>query len=66
VSNRETFLPDKDVRIGSAEAPSVKVNWRKELAGEDERDDDELPAKTPRDVVEGLGFDPRDLDENGA
>lgn len=41
---------------------SDEFDWRKEDSKEYDVDDDELLEKTPEDVVEMLGFDPKELD----
>lgn len=56
---RKIELPD--ARWGSADAPLP--DWRKQQET-DTRDDDEELSKTPRDVVDMLGFDPLEESSN--
>jgi hypothetical protein len=39
-----------------------KINWREELKDEQDPDDELLP-ETPKDVVDLLGFDPLEFEE---
>ncbi len=49
-----------DVHFGSAD--SKPADWRKE--NDDSLDDDEELKETPSDVVEMLGFDPKEYSED--
>ena len=49
-----------DARWGSSETPLP--DWRKQQFDELPDDDEEL-ADTPSDVIEMLGFDPKELSE---
>lgn len=42
--------------------PAAACDWRKYDKPEDEIDDDEVLTKTPEDVVELLGFDPLEIE----
>lgn len=55
----ESVLPD--VHFGTAEAKPL--DWRQYK--EDSADDDEPLAQTPTSVVAILGFDPKELDDDG-
>ena len=53
------ILPN--IIIGEKEADEV-VNWR-DIEINDNEDDDEELEETPEDVIEGLGFDPKEIEE---
>ena len=40
--------------------PGLKSDWREVLADEEDLEDEEL-EETPADVIEVLGFDPKEL-----
>lgn len=52
------MLPD--IHYGTAD--SRLPDWR-EMTDKNDADDDEELAKTPQDVIELLGFDPRNEEE---
>ena len=54
----EMELPE--VEFGDVKAKDF--DWRAVDSKEYDVDDDELSEKTPEDVVEMLGFDPKELD----
>ena len=43
-----------------------QVDWRKHAKNHDADPDDEELAQTPQDVVETLGFDPKEFGEDKA
>lgn len=55
----QLILPN--IIIGEKEADEV-VNWR-DIEINDNEDDDEELEETPEDVIEGLGFDPKEIEE---
>lgn len=50
-----------NILIDNQEADKV-VDWRKEDIDDAEDNDEELD-QTPEDVIEGLGFDPKEFSE---
>jgi len=61
METNEQLIPN--IMIGSKEAEEV-VDWRKfNDHDEDNIDNDEELEETPEDVIEGLGFDPKEIEE---
>lgn len=56
-------MPLPNITFG--DSGDAAPDWRSDKALEDEVDpDDELLPETPPDVIDMLGFDPRDVDED--
>lgn len=50
-----------NIMIGNKEADEA-VDWRN-IETDDTEDTDEELEETPEDVIEGLGFDPKEIEE---
>ena len=58
-----TYEKDDSFKTGASVSFSGEVDWREELADEQDVDDEEL-EETPADVVAMLGFDPAKEGDN--